>query len=257
MRFFLSKACKAALILSFFFSGLLLYEIFGYALVTLVSITHAYDLPHAIENRVWLVSWLLYTIPAAWLAALALTVVEACRKARIKRLTVYALSPFAGTVVVLGLAWLVVWFVMSPRSAPALLRPHLVRDAHPIWLFEPSHGRIDFNSSSPEALAITEWVAAHQTGWAFSSVLWKPSEPQISGGTFSIELTGQSILLDYYEHENDVDDDPDSDIHLERNLSADEQAFWIALLARIKAADATPKLPAMPNNTTQPTAFGG
>jgi len=115
-----------------------------------------------------------------------------------------------------------------------LLRPHVVQRTGPKTLMGSDVG---LHYDAHDARLIGDWIAAHQTGWKFGSILdFDPAKPQFSGDNYTIGIEGETILFDYYEKESDETNDPDSFVIIKRQLSPNDQAFWGALISRIKKA---------------------
>jgi surface polysaccharide O-acyltransferase-like enzyme len=114
MRFLSETAYKTSMAWSFVISGPVTYKIFGWALIVLVSLSHVMDLPPDVEHRLTYVFWWLWMMPVVWLVALVLAVIEVRRKKRARQLTIYAVSPFAGAVTVVAVAWVALRIII-PR----------------------------------------------------------------------------------------------------------------------------------------------
>jgi len=115
-----------------------------------------------------------------------------------------------------------------------LLNPHVVKCAGPKWLFVPG-GHINFDTN--QARLIGDWITMHQGGWNVGSIAdFDPSKTQLMADNYVIEINGDIMLFDYYEHEADMTNDPDSFIVIKRTLSPDDQDFWKALISRIKTS---------------------
>lgn len=124
-------------------------------------------------------------------------------------------------------------YVICARDKAQLLRPQVVQCTGSMWLFD-SGTRHNFGASSQEAQTISNWIASHQTGWRFSSLAFDPSKTQFVCETYGIELVSDLLVLDYRRRKTD---DPDSSVHIERSLLAEEQGFWKDLISRIKTTN--------------------
>jgi hypothetical protein len=100
---------------SFAVTGALLYVLGGIVMFMFAAVSHSYDLSPQTEDTLSGLIWWLLALPAIWLVALVLTVVEHFGKRRTKRFIFYAVSPVIGAVIVVGTTWLAAWFITLPQ----------------------------------------------------------------------------------------------------------------------------------------------
>ncbi|MDE0855426.1 MAG: hypothetical protein OSA97_13490 [Nevskia sp.] len=100
---------------SFAITGVLLYVFGGIAMFMFVAVSHSYDLSPETEETLSGLIWSLLALPAIWLIALVLAVVEYFGKRRTKRFILYAALPVVGAVIVVGVTWLAAWLITLPQ----------------------------------------------------------------------------------------------------------------------------------------------
>jgi hypothetical protein len=98
----------------------------------------------------------------------------------------------------------------------------------PDWLFVPG-GHITFDAETADR--ISKWLVAHDTDWAPAHLSdFGHGEPQLLIGDSAVEIDSHRIRGSFDRNENDGD----STIYMQRQLSPSERSFWDTVIEQIK-----------------------
>lgn len=135
--------------------------------------------------------------------------------------------------------WVFVLYAMLVGAAffevnSYLLRPKVFRtDALSMMMWDRGKP-VDITRNDCDQIG--RWILSHQSAWAVASLddYHPEKDIQIICDNYGVSIEGSYIVVGYYRSQNDIRNDPDSEIKIKRALTADEQQFWRREIGQIE-----------------------